>query len=329
MLVVLLVSGALAASAGAADAAGRTSKGPKVGTPPTPVVSPSADPSVSGRSFGVAMDQVPGTVAPLLALSDELGRRPDRVTWYVAWSTGGGFPAQEAAAVAGIGAVPVITWEPWDPARGVKRPTYALSRIAGGAFDPYVRSWAQGARAYGGPVVLRFAHEMNGNWYPWAASVNKNTAPSYAAAWRHVVDVFRAEGATNVSWQWSPNVPYAGSTSLAAVFPGDAYVDSVALDGYNWAGVNAGAAWVSFADVFAPGAQQVRALTQRPLYVGETATAEQGGAKPDWITGMFGTLTGSTTFAGFTWFHYLKEGDWRIDSSTGALTAFREGLAAY
>ncbi len=103
----------------------------------------------------------------------------------------------------------------------------------------------------------------------------------------------------------------------------------MALDGYNWAGVTAGAAWTSFADVFAAGAQQVRALTQRPMYVGETATAEQGGAKPQWITSMFATLTGSSTFAGFTWFHYLKEGDWRIDSSALSLAAFRDALLTY
>ncbi|HYF71306.1 MAG TPA: glycosyl hydrolase, partial [Nocardioides sp.] len=217
-----------------------------------------ADPAPAGRSFGIAMDQVPGTTAPLEALAAQLGRRPDRVTWYVAWSSGSGFPSADAARVAAFGATPVITWEPWNPANGTNQPVYALKRIASGAHDAYVRTWAQQARAYAGPVVLRFAHEMNGNWYPWAASVNKNTAGSYVAAWRHVVDVFREQGATNVSWQWSPNVPYAGATGLGLLYPGDAYVDSVALDGYNWAGVTAGAAWVSFADLFAAGAQQVR-----------------------------------------------------------------------
>jgi beta-mannanase len=149
------------------------------------------------------------------------------------------------------------------------------------------------------------------------------------AAWRHVVDVFRAQGATNVTWQWSPNVPYTGSTDLTSVYPGDGYVDSVALDGYNWAGVTAGATWTSFADVFAAGAQQVRAITQRPLYVAETATAELGGNKATWISDMFATLEASGTFAGFTWFDYDKEGDWRIDSDADALAAFRDALIGY
>jgi beta-mannanase len=231
--------------------------------------------------------------------------------------------------VAQLGATPVITWEPWDPSAGTAQPAYAPSRIAAGAFDAYVTAWAQQARSYGGPVVVRFAHEMNGSWYPWAAGVDGTTAAAYVAAWRHVVGIFRAQGAGNVTWQWSPNVPYPGSATLGPLYPGDAYVDSVALDGYNWAGVTAGAPWTSFADVVTAGAQQVRALTRLPLYVAETATAEEGGAKAAWIAGMFATLEAGGTFAGFTWFDLDKEGDWRIDSDPEALAAFRDGLVGY
>lgn len=316
-------------TSGGASAAQGGSKPAKVKTSPTPTPTPTPTPAPGPRSFGVTMDQVPGTMAPLQALADQLGRRPDRVMWYVAWSTGTGFPTQQAAAVADFGATPVITWEPWDPTQGATQSAYTLSRIASGAFDSYLTTWAQQARAFGRPVVLRFAHEMNGTWYPWAAGVNGGTAAGYVAAWRHVVDVFRAEGATNVTWQWSPNVPYAGSTDLASLYPGDASVDSVALDGYNWAGVTAGAGWVSFADVFAAGAQQVRALTQRPLFVAETATAEEGGAKATWVADMFAALKSSGTYAGVTWFDFDKEGDWRIDSSADSLSAFRTGLLGY
>jgi hypothetical protein len=332
-VLVVLTSMALVAAgtaSGARAAAGPAKPGKVKATPsPTPSPAPSPAPSPTPRSFGLTMDQVPGTTAPLLALSDALGRRPDRVMWYVAWSTGTGFPTQDATTVSGLGATPVITWEPWDPSQGTGQPAYALSRIAAGAFDPYITAWAQGARSFDRPVVIRFAHEMNGSWYPWAPGVDGGTAADYVAAWRHVVGIFRAQGATKVSWQWSPNVPYPGSTDLAAVYPGDDYVDSVALDGYNWAGVTVGATWTSFADVFGAGAEAVRAVTQKPLYVAETATAALGGAKAAWISDMFATLEGSSTFAGFTWFDYAKEGDWRIDSDPDALAAFRAGLVGY
>jgi mannan endo-1,4-beta-mannosidase len=49
--------------------------------------------------------------------------------------------------------------------------------------------------------IIGFAPEMNGNWYKWG---DQNTSPAtWVAAWRHVVDVFRANGADNVSWLWT------------------------------------------------------------------------------------------------------------------------------
>ena len=284
--------------------------------------------AATARSFGVALPDVPGTMAPLEALSAQLGRRPDRVMWYVAWSLQSDFPAQQATAVATFGATPVITWEPWDPAAGTGQPAYTLAAIAGGAHDTYLTRWARQAKSYGRPVVLRLAHEMNGGWYPWAASTNGNTARDHVAAWQHVVSVFRKQKATNVRWQWVPNVPYDGSTDLAALYPGDGYVDEVGLDGYNWAGSQPGTSWVRFGDLFAVGAAQVRALTAKPLYVVETATPEEPG-KYSWVTDMFDTLKSTTTFAGVTWFSYAKEMDWRIDSSPESLAAFHDGLVGY
>jgi beta-mannanase len=117
---------------------------------------------------------------------------------------------------------PEITWEPWDPARGTNQPTYQLAKTASGKLDSYIGRWATEIKAYGRPVILRFAHEMNGTWYPWDEGVNGNKAGTYVKAWRHVTDVFDAKGATNVTWLWSPNVPWTGSTPLAGLHPGDA-----------------------------------------------------------------------------------------------------------
>lgn len=290
--------------------------------PPKPAVRPA-------QTFGVSLPDVPGTMQPLQQLSDSLGRRPTQVMWYVAWSLGTGFPSQQAAAVSAYGATPVITWEPWDPARGVDQPAYSLDAIAAGRHDAYLTTWARQARAYAKPVTLRFAHEMNGTWYPWAAGVNGNAASDYVAAWRHVRSVFAKQKVTNVSWSWSPNVPYAGSTPLRSLYPGDAYVQQVALDGYNWGGVQPGAPWQSFWDVFDDGVAELRSLTSKPLYVGEVAAPEAGSDKAQWVADMFATLKAHPEIAGFTWFSHLKEADWRIDSSAATLQAFRTGLAGY
>jgi beta-mannanase len=285
--------------------------------------------AVPNGGFGVTMPGVPWEMGPLSALGTQLGRSPRQVMWYVAWSDQGAFPAPQAAQVAATGATPVITWEPWDPARGVDQPAYALDRITAGDFSAYEAMWARQIKAYAKPVVLRFAHEMNGSWYPWSAQANGNTAADYVAAWRQVRGVFSRQGVTNVTWSWSPNVPYAGSTPLGALYPGDGYVDEVSLDGYNWGTSQSWSSWTPFWALFSDGVRELRTLTDKPLFIAEVGSAEEGGSKAAWVSDMFATLAQHPEIRGVTWFDYAKEADWRIDSSATSLDAFRSGLAGY
>lgn len=282
------------------------------------------------RAFGVALPHVPWDMTELTSLSGRLGRKPDLVMWYMAWAGRPAFPATQAAAVAATGATPVITWEPWDPAEGVDQPAYAMRRIVAGRHDRYLAAWGKQIKAYGKPVVIRFAHEMNGTWYPWAAGVNGNRASDYVAAWKRVHSVVTKQGATNIRWSWSPNVPYPGSTDLAALYPGDGWVDRVALDGYNWGGTLEGTRWQSFAEVFETGLTQlVQVAPSKPLFIGETASTTMNGDKAAWVRGMFETLASDPRVDGFTWFSFRKEQDWRIDSSPEVLEAFKTALASY
>src|SRR5205823_10852101 len=113
------------------------------------------------------------------------------------------------------GAVPLVTWEPWDWQKGLAQPDFALARISGGAFDDYARAWAAAAKQWGRPLYVRFAPEMNGDWRPWSERVNGNHPGDFVAAWRHLHDLFAAAGASNVRWVWSPNVVYPGSIPLS------------------------------------------------------------------------------------------------------------------
>src|SRR3712207_6003486 len=94
------------------------------------------------------------------------------------------------------GAVPLITWEPWN------RNLRALAR---GDHDGYLRSSARQAVDFGKPILLRWAHEMNGDWYPWSPGRDGNSAADYINAYRHIVRVFRNAGADNVKHVWGPN----------------------------------------------------------------------------------------------------------------------------
>lgn len=289
----------------------------------------SASAAEPARDWGVALPGAPGDLSGLDALSAVLGDRPGTVMWYDAWSNKTVFPVAAADAVAATGSSVELTWEPWDPARGINQRTYTAKRIAAGAFDRYLRSYAASVRSYGRPMVIRFAHEMNGTWYPWAAGVNGNTAADHVAAFRHVHDVFASAGVANVTWAWVPNVPYPGSTPLPSLYPGDAYVDQVGLDGYNWGTSQSWSTWQSFWQVFGEGVGQLRSITGRPIWLGEVGSTESGGDKAAWITDLFTTLAEHPEVRGFTWFSFDKETDWRIDSSSTSLEAFRAGLATY
>ena len=116
------------------------------------------------------------------------------------------------------------------PGKAISSRAAMRSAIASGAHDAHITDWATRLADWGSPVMLRFGHEMNGNWYPWAEGVNGNGAGDYVAAWRHVHDIFTRAGADNVQWVWNPNVPYYGSTPLDGLYPGADYVDVVALD---------------------------------------------------------------------------------------------------
>ena len=128
-----------------------------------------------------------------------------------------------AGAINERGAVPLISWEPWDSWRGgPDQPKYALGRIAAGRHDALIDRWAAQVAEYRRPVMLRLAPEMNGDWLPWSTGVNGNRPGDYVAAWRHVRARFRRAGADNAIWVWNPIASYDGSTPLRELFPGSA-----------------------------------------------------------------------------------------------------------
>ena len=135
--------------------------------------------------------------------------------------------------------LPLISWEPWDyrkesPIVSLRgdQPAYSLANIVNGDYDRYIRSWAKGVKGLGYTIALRFAHEMNGNWYPWGVFTNGNDSREYVRAWRHVHGIFTSVGATNVIWVWSPNIIWNTFTHLSSLYPGNNYVDWIGLSGY-------------------------------------------------------------------------------------------------
>jgi len=223
------------------------------GPAPTQALAGTVQQSPAGTYWGAFLPGADQDRSVVAKFASDVGRQPAIVSAYQQWSGEPSFPATPARWLADRGTVPLIVWEPWQPGltgrAAVEQPAYRLSVIAAGGFDGYARRYADQVRAYGGPVLLEMLHEMNGNWYPWGGMVNGNTTGDYVAAWRHLHDVFREEGATNVTWIWTPNgetIPNTAANMPERYWPGSQYVDWVGIDSYNW-GVPQ---WRTFADMF-------------------------------------------------------------------------------
>lgn len=231
-------------------------------------------------------------------------------------------------AIRAHGAIPLLTWDPENPVPGgPDQPAYSLQNIINGNFDSYITSWALASKAWGHPFFLRFAHEMNGYWNPWSAQVNGNQPGQFVLAWRHVHDIFTHLGVTNVTWVWAPNIDYSTSTPLSELYPGDAYVDWVGMDGYNW-GPLQGHTWQSFSSLFSQTYNDILNITSRPIMIAETASTEVGGDKASWITDAFVTQLPNNfpNIYAVVWFNEPKETDWQIESSASAQSAFASAI---
>ncbi len=261
------------------------------------------------------------------AFEQAAGAHASVVLWYADWASAKIDPAQ-LRAVAQRGATPEITWEPWDYRVGLHhaQPGYTLASIISGRHDAYIRGVARTLRAFGRPVLLRFAQEMNGDWYPWGVGINGNRPGQFAAAWRHVHDLFGAAGATNVRWVWSPVARYGVALSTAQ-YPGAGYVDVIGLSGFNGGSALPWTGWRSFASLFDASLATVHALAPaKPVQISEVGSAASGGSKANWISAMFADLAHHPEVRTVIWFDVDKQTDWRITSSPAAARAFATAL---
>ena len=237
------------------------------------------------------------------------GVRPDIVEHYA--RPGTAFSANFAA-----GAIPLIQLMPYD---------VSLASIANGGEDDWLRSYARAVAGYQRAVILGFAPEMNGSWYSWGAT---HASPAeYIAAWRHVVTVFRGQGASNVTWLWTVNVsivasgdsPSNGVAAVTPWWPGAGWVDWAGIDGYFYRSQE------TFGIVFGNTLDQIHALTTKPVLISETAVAP-GAGKAAKIPGLFAGAYAAGT-VGLVWFDLRGNRDWPLDDDQPALAAFRAAVA--
>ena len=316
---------------------------PSLPVAPLPLAEKVVPPRV-GAYLGVYSPPAPFTLARVDEFEREVGKDVAIVMWYQPWATKNRsrFDSYACLQIMRRGKVPLITWEPWDPgsnANLVKNPTqqsaYRLKAINDGKYDAYIRRWADDIKTLGGPVMVRPMHEMNGNWYPWAGTVNGNKPAEFVKAWRRIHDIFEVEGATNVTWVWSINhesVPAGRANAYSAYYPGDTYVDWTSISGFNWGTTSHYSSWRPFMHWYSAPFAYLKTL-KKPIVISEFASVEQGGSKSAWLKDAYARIRANPQVRAVVYYDSAEKSpsstqNWRVGSSPASLAAFRTAIAS-
>ena len=136
-----------------------------------------------------------GRRAPISRLQSSRRPQADTRTWS-GTTAAGACPLRDRSLRRSAATVPSRSCR-WIP------PTSLSRRSPEVGYDRYLRAFASSVRDFGHPMVIGFGHEMNADWYSWG--YKHVPAPTFVAAWRHIVSLFRSQGADNVTWLWTIN----------------------------------------------------------------------------------------------------------------------------
>lgn len=260
--------------------------------------------------LGVFEAGSPPSYQPVADFAAAVNRRPDVVGMFSGWAQP--FDSSFAQTLEQHHVIPFVQIDP----------TFAsIPAITAGDYDTYLKSYAQSVVSFGHPVIIGFGHEMNTPWYPWG--YGRVSSASFVAAWRYIVELFRAQGADNVTWLWTINADRPGTGPVAEWWPGGRYVTWVGIDGYYYHPTD------TFKSVFGKTIDQVRAFTSAPILLSETAVGPRAGQLLK-IQDLFHGMVQYRTL-GLVWFDKFQDKgiyhqDWRIEDSQTAEDSFRLGV---
>ena len=263
-----------------------------------------------GLMPGVYEQGVPASAAGVSQFAAATGVKPRIVMYFSSWHEGFSTPFAQTAR--GLGAYVLVQMQP----NGV-----TLDSIAAGKSDTYLYSYALAVRNFRYPVILSFAHEMNGDWYSWGEG--QASPASFVAAWRHVVQVFRNVGATNVTWLWTVNSTEGASTDLGQWWPGASWVDWIGIDGYYARSTD------TFKDIFGSTLAIIRKFSDAPVLIAETAVGTTPNRQSQ-IANLYASAR-ANHLLGVLWFDQAQHSglyhqDWRLEDDPAALSAFRTAV---
>lgn len=230
------------------------------------------------------------------------------------------------------GWVPIISANPFFFEKCPDEGKNLYKTIASGACDEFLKEASQNLANYKNPLMFRFAWEMNLPQMYWGVQKVGSTPEDFVIAWRRFYEISKQSGAENIIWVLSFNTSHSGTVPYKDLYPGDDYVDWVAIDGYNWGAGHDFGGWASFDGTFKHSYKELTDITDKPVMLSEVNSSPDGGDKAAWLSDM---LTVQLTerydkVRAIVFFNENKtEGesvDWRLEKSKKYLEAVQEGL---
>ena len=125
------------------------------------------------------------------------------------------------------GVWPDFSLAPWPASGG------SLSEAASGGYDAHFAALARNLVAGGlGAAGIRLGWEFNGSWYRWSVR-SASDAALFAQAWRRIATAMRSVPGAHFRFDWTLTAG-TGAVDPALAYPGDAYVDDIGMDVYDW-----------------------------------------------------------------------------------------------
>jgi hypothetical protein len=259
----------------------------------------------SGTYLGAFANE-PGGIT---TLETAIGRNLALDRTYVPWTFTGW--ANRIAPDKAAGRIPELAWS--------AAPTTTAAAIAVGTQDRIILAAARAMRDSGTQIMLVPWYEFD---QPRGHRRFIGGPKRVVAAWRHMVGLFRAVGATNVHFVWTPMAydfgPHA-KVDAAAFYPGNSYVHWIGADAYNFPGVP----FRTQAQLLDP-ALAFAHKHGKPFIVGETASLSSNAETPAWIEAYGSWAALHPHVKAITYFDSIspKGNDFRLIANPAALAAF-------
>jgi hypothetical protein len=302
---------------------------------------------------GVTGEEDDITPKDLQSYEDTVGKTAAWVYFSNNWYRSRKFPLETATWIRDAGSIPFIRLMlRSSPDQDQAEPNFTLQNIIDGKFDKDLHAWCASAHNFGTPILAEYGTEVNGSWFSWNGIWNGGgTTTGYGDpaqpdgperfkdAYRHIIQICRAESAKNITWVFHVNDgddPDVSWNRFENYYPGDDWIDWIGVSDY---GVQTPMedGWIDFRtgmDAIYPRLADM--APDKPIVLLEfgVARSNPGGDQAQWARAALNDITSFRypRLIGFSWWNEWWQNDdnpkhdttMRVQDNPNLASVFRE-----